>query len=237
MADPTSTGAEVLASRALEPAPQVVWQADVTRTYRTIVRMVAVFLLNQALGKNYLSLWSAQLGFLTDVALAIERAEPADEAIARLEQGLRDLAETVDRTARQVAQLPTAPPGGLALLFLAPAIRADPTSRDEFNATLEEWEDTAREATEHTRALVEAARRFSAEMPDQITALRVAIQDSSGDKVLDDVLKARYRQRLDLLELAVTRDVVPAVQKAEQADRHSRISWTAARDTERLRGD
>lgn len=234
MADPTSTSGEVLAPDALGAAPVVVWQDDVNRRYRAVVKGVLLFLLGRAAGKGYASLWSVHLGYLLEVKSAIDRAAPVDEAIGRLERGIQELAEAVDQAAAQIGRLPTAPPGGFALILLAPAIRADPVLSAEFNALLQEWEDAARAATEHAGEMVDTATRFRTETLDQVDALRLVIKDSKTDKPLDDVLKDRYRQRLDLLELAVTRTVVPAVQKAEQADRHAQACWTAAHNAERF---
>jgi hypothetical protein len=234
MADPTSPAAEVLASDALRETPEVVWQDDVHLGYRKVVKSVLVFLLNQAAGKGYAGMWSDHLGFLLEVQSSIERAAPVDAAIERLDRGLQALAESVDRSARQMAQLPTVPPGGFALLILAPAIRADPELAAEYNRTLQEWEDAARVATEHAREMGDTAIRFHTETPARIAALREVVQKAKTDNVLDDVLKERYLQRLDLLELAVTRRVVPAVQKAERAGQHARASWTAARNVERF---
>jgi hypothetical protein len=235
MADPTSTRAEVLASDALRETPEVVWQDDVHLGYRKAVKSVLIFLLNQAAGRGYAGMWSDHLGFLLDVQSSIERAAPVDAALERLERGLQALAESVDRAAQQIAQLPTVPPGGFALLILAPAIRADPELAAEYNLTLQEWEEAARVATEHAREMGDTATRFQTETPVRIGALREAVQKAKADNVLDDVLRARYLQRLDLLELAVTRRVLPAVQKAERAGQHAHARWTAARNVERFR--
>lgn len=234
MGNPTSPAAEVLASDALSNTPAVVWQEDVHLGFRTTVKDVLLFLLDEIAGKAYAGMWSDHLDYLLEVEGAIRQSGDVDAAIGRLERGFASLSDAVDRTARQVGTLPTAPPGGFALILLAPAIKDDPALAAEFNHTLEVWEDAARVATEHADEMVEVAQRFKDQAPHQIDALRRVVREAPPGQV-NDVLKERYLMRLGLLTTALTRRVLPAAEKAERASKHARESWTKARNTQRFR--
>lgn len=234
MVSPTSPAAEVLASEALENASTVVWQEDIHLGFRAVVKDVLLFLLDEVAGKAYAGMWSDHLEYLLEVEAAISAAQEVDDAVGRLERGFTALSSSVDRTALEVAKLPTAPPGGFALVLFAPLIKADPAASTEFNHTLDVWEEAARVATEHADEMVEVAHRFKNEAPRQIEALRQVVRDAPAGQV-NDVLKNRYRLRLDLLTTELTRRVLPAVGKAERASEHARESWTKARDTQRFR--
>jgi hypothetical protein len=192
--------------------------------------------------KGYLSYYSFHFTVLARVLASVEKGEPIDAEISRLEQNFKDyIAKTNDFVRHARADVPASPFAGMPsaaaffVVLTAAQLKRDPRFVQEWNTYLGINQVLMENAVEVAKYLGHEGDQIYRETPARLDELRKAVDAITGKISLDVVLKYRYKERIDWIQVLVLPEVSAAASAANSvAGDLERGPLAAARSANRL---